>query len=331
MYPLFFPPQLAATAPHVIAAPECFRTEVDYADTCRRYAGYGGERVFRRPRPCRYCGDPGLEERCDCSEDPNLEPGDVEVSIYPPFLICYYAPRWRGGVYRRSGGEGGRSWDRYMDGLMTPLLTNPLHKVIAFQIQLYELGLDAEWIRKQVAFRGMESRERLRYEFDGTERFFTDGIPSTRALPTGPVAGNVLKSPLVHSTPKPPPLAHSAPKPPSLAHNVPKSPPKLLLQQHPQQQQRQQQQQQQQQQTSPLQRPPPLVRRESRLRYMETYEASENATARRADNKDEVLVMLGTMRLGDAEKDAVGKADLEPASTKRTNRRRRGKNRAVYP
>lgn len=64
---------------------------------------------------------------------------------------------------------------------------------------------------------------------------------------------------------------------------------------------------------------------------METYEASENATARRADNKDEVLVMLGTMRLGDAEKDAVGKADLEPASTKRTNRRRRGKNRAVYP
>lgn len=69
---------------------------------------------------------------------------------------------------------------------------------------------------------------------------------------------------------------------------------------------------------------------------METYEASENATARRgggadSGNKDEVIVMLGKMRLGDAEKAATA-ADLEPpASTKRTNRRRRGKNRAVYP
>lgn len=78
MYPLFFPPQLAATAPHAIAAPECFRTQVDYADTCHRYAGYGGERVFRRPRPCRYCGETG---GCECSEDASLEPGDVEVSI----------------------------------------------------------------------------------------------------------------------------------------------------------------------------------------------------------------------------------------------------------
>lgn len=71
---------------------------------------------------------------------------------------------------------------------------------------------------------------------------------------------------------------------------------------------------------------------------METYEASENATVRRgggadSNSKDEVLVMLGKMRLGDAEKAAAAAAaDLEPpASTKRTNRRRRGKNRAVYP
>lgn len=193
-------------------------------------------------------------------------------------------------------------------------------KVIAFQIQLYELGLDAEWIRKQVAFRGMESRERLRYEFDGTERFFTDGVPSARTLPTGAVTGSALKPPFV---PKPPPLAQSAPK----------SPPKLLLQQqhpHPHPHPQPQPQRQQQQQTSPLQRPPQLVRRESRLRYMETYEASENITAQRADNKDEVLMMLGRMRLGNAE-DVSGKAELEPASTKRTNRRRRGKNRAVYP
>lgn len=85
MYPLFFPPQLAATAPHAIAAPECFRTQVDYADTCHRYAGYGGERVFRRPRPCRYCGDAG---GCECSEDASLEPGDVEVSIRGGVLQC---------------------------------------------------------------------------------------------------------------------------------------------------------------------------------------------------------------------------------------------------
>lgn len=98
MYPLFFPPQLASTAPHAIAAPECFRREVDYADTCRRYAGYGGERVFRRPRPCRYCGDAGLGgERCDCSEDPSLEPGDVEVSIH-----------------RKGGGAGGEFFSFFL-------------------------------------------------------------------------------------------------------------------------------------------------------------------------------------------------------------------------
>lgn len=66
---------------------------------------------------------------------------------------------------------------------------------------------------------------------------------------------------------------------------------------------------------------------------METYEASENATARRAgpaEGKDEVLMMLNKMRLGDTEGDAQASPEL-PASTKRTNRRRRGKNRAVYP
>lgn len=110
MYPLFFPPQLAATAPHVIAAPECFRTEVDYADTCRRYAAYGGERVFRRPRPCRCCGDPGLGERCDCSEDSNLEPGDVEVSIHRS-SHCYYTPRGSTSDGRREGGRGGGGQD----------------------------------------------------------------------------------------------------------------------------------------------------------------------------------------------------------------------------
>lgn len=68
---------------------------------------------------------------------------------------------------------------------------------------------------------------------------------------------------------------------------------------------------------------------------METYEVSENATARGPGNKDEVLVMLGKMRLGDAEEDVAAKADLEPASAKRTRtrttRRKRGKNREVYP
>lgn len=206
------------------------------------------------------------------------------------------------------------------------MLTKPPRKVIAFQIQLYELGLDPEWIRKQVAFRGMEARERLRYEFDGTERFFTDGVPSARALPTGPaMSGSLPRSP-----PPPLPLAHSIPKsPPPLQQKKQRSPP---LQIHPQQIQ----QQRQQQQSSPPQRPPPLVRRESRLRYMETYEVSENATARGPDNsKDEVLVMLGKMRLGDAERDVAAKADLEPASAKRTRtrttRRKRGKNREVYP
>lgn len=66
---------------------------------------------------------------------------------------------------------------------------------------------------------------------------------------------------------------------------------------------------------------------------METYEASEKATVKKAaqgEGKEEVLMMLGKMRLGDAEKGVGAQADTQPVSTKRTNRRRRGRNRAAY-
>lgn len=153
--------------------------------------------------------------------------------------------------------------------------------MIAFQIQLYELGLDAEWIRRQVAFRGMESRERLRYEFDGTEKFFTDGVPSSRVLPTGPAPPKALPG----SAPRSPPV----------------SPP--------------------QQYASPQRAP--MVRRESKLRYMETAEAEETGTVRRmGDGREEALAaMLGRVQLGDKK---------EEVQTRRTGRRRRGRNRGGY-
>ncbi|KAH8153878.1 uncharacterized protein LAJ45_01645 [Morchella importuna] len=80
--------------------------------------------------------------------------------------------------------------------------------VIAFQIQLYELGLDPDWIHRQVQYRGMESRERLRYELDGTERFFFDGVPSNRILPTGFQKALSPKPPTQHVRPSPQPPQH---------------------------------------------------------------------------------------------------------------------------
>lgn len=146
---------------------------------------------------------------------------------------------------------------------------------------MYELGLDADWIRRQVQYRGMESRERLRYELDGTERFFCDGVPSSRVLPTG--------------------VQTAVPKVPLQKISAPTPVPALPLQ-HANQQ-----------------RPAPGGRRESRLRYVES---ADNTKA--GPNKEDVLMMLGRMRLREAEKD--NNADLEPVSARRNNgRRRRGK------
>lgn len=116
----------------------------------------------------------------------------------------------------------------------------------------------------------MESRERLRYELDGTERFFFDGVPSNRILPTGFQKALSPKPPAQHARPSP---------------------------QHPASTQ----------QHFNNKKSAPGGRRESNLRYVESTE------------KEDVLVRLGKMRLGDPEKDAV-----EHSGRRNNGRRRRG-------